>query len=424
MRSARPLVALLVITALLAGCSKGHRKSDPETGKSSSSPASSGSAMPHATGPKASASPAASPTPPVGLVVDRWLDTSAAIPSRMDVSSRAHAVTMPSATASFYDVLAMGAGGRLFTERGVVRDEKELIGTAHVGWLTRSGFDPFDYADSHWSSQVIGGSVDGRRATWAETTSTDLFNSNWRIFAAVGTSGRTLVADSRSVYGKAMLRPAFGQTMPVLLGTKVYWAAVPPGGEWKDTRVLVDDLDGSSARPTVLKGAVLPASNGRRLFLVRQRLPEPSTGEVHIVSRTEDGKEADVERFRLTAGSKVTALAASRTHLAWVISEPDLSSKLFVEDLATHSVTGIVMHHRGISTMTLGAGRNLVAWGNGSDNPPSDAGEYVFRPRTGALVRLGRNEGYSVALAYERWIAWTPQSRQRGPEITTYLVSH
>ncbi|WP_344044093.1 hypothetical protein [Nocardioides panacihumi] len=306
-----------------------------------------------------------------------------------------------------------------------MNDKDALIGTDHLGWVTKSGFEPFDYADRETPPhQIAGATIDGENVAWVETTSTDLFHSDWRIYAAeMGRRGRTLVADSAAVYGKRMLRWAFGETVPVVLGSRVYWPAVPPGGDAKDTRVLYDDLDGSAARPRVLEGA-LPATNGRRLFVVRQHLADPSKGDVRIISRTPTGAESVVQRFRLASGQWVTALAASRTHLAWVVKESDTRSSLYVEGLTTGKITGIVMHHGGADTMALGVGRNLIAWGNGSGNGDEDPGEYVYRPRTGALVRLGEQLGHSVAYANGPWIAWAQIKQHGASGISRMTVSH
>ncbi|WP_408898542.1 hypothetical protein ACJ5H2_05375 [Nocardioides sp. R1-1] len=308
------------------------------------------------------------------------------------------------------------SAGRLLASAST-GDSGDQLGTPRLGVLSPSGFAALRYDPSpSRGHQITAAEAQGSTTTWVETTSMDLFNFDWKIYAAdLERPGRRLLADSDTVYGTRPLSPVYGQTIPTVAGDSVYWAATPPGADRSDGVIWRAGLDDASIE-AVSRG-VMPSGAGRSLYFVRR------TGDGAQIVRRDTAKGAEwVVSTVDSADGEVTRLAASTRLVAWVVARPQGDAALYIHQRQAGELCRIALHQRGPETMVMSAAGHFLAWGNGSVD--GDAGEYLLDMRSRGLWRLGEASGYSVGYVGPGAVAWArlPEDAAQ-PQAAQFLVA-
>lgn len=278
------------------------------------------------------------------------------------------------------------------------------LGTPRVGTLGDAGDRTLSYdtAPSR-ATQVTALSHNGRHRVWVETSSTRMDAFDWRVWSSDG-SGRTLLGDSRRLTDS--VARAVGETRPVIAGSTAYWAATDGRGSDVRQVVLGRDLDGRG-EVRRLKDVELPASDGAHLLVLSSPRSQGRAdgGPAHVLSvDPETGSSNRVLTIPLDDGEQVNALAATPTHLSWVVAGDDGRSSLVVHDRATGDEQAVELHQPGLPTMSLQLTDTFAVWGNGS--APGDAGQYLLDLDDHDIWRLGDLPGLSVVHASDDTVAW------------------
>jgi hypothetical protein len=292
--------------------------------------------------------------------------------------------------------------------------------------------------------QPINGRMHGANATWVETTSTDLFQQDWRIRYYDASSRTTrLIADSAVLFpGVKNLRPPPGDTTPIMAadGT-IYWeAAVPDPKAHLGYRAVIMSRDAQLKGPvkTVARQASTPAIVGSTLYYsyLDDVSPDTPQKKLEIHARTPGGADRIVVKAPLIKDQQILQLAATRTHLVWVISDTDRQANpsadpnegcidtqhhgcsLYLMKHGTHQAIRIKLHtYTAIPDLTP----TLLGWGGSSS--AGDIGEYVMDLATTKIWRVGIARGCSeVILAgeYASWFTGKPDGQCGGQVIVRW----
>lgn len=379
--------------------------------------------------------PTASPTPttspsaavsraPSGVEVAKSLEASTATDGPAQGLSAIQRISMRQSATTTYVVLGVSADARLLASQNDMSSAppEAILGTPHLGWLSRDGFEEFSYDDVESSGrQITSAHVEGDKVTWVETTSTDLFNFDWRIYSAtLGTTGRDLIAASDDFSNGRPLRPVFGSTEPVLVGESIYWAATKLRGDSDDAQIWAASVAPAAAAPAkpAIEGGYLPTSDGGSSLYYVKPSADGTTSIMKKQGRGEKPRQVvALEKF----DGGVTRLAASGSLLAWVESYADGTSQLLVKDLVDGEVTAIRMEHSGSPTMFLDVSQGHVAWGNGSAE--GDAGQYLYDASSGAPTRLSDSPGLSLVYLNGNAVAWPRlKASSDGPPSVSWVI--
>ncbi len=243
-------------------------------------------------------------------------------------------------------------------------------------------------------------------AAWLETRSTDLFDVDWKVFGWSHGKVRLLADSDTFAKGHPLAPAAGGDHLIASDGKSVWWSFRKAGSELPiATNIATADLAGTSAPRVVVKGADLPTVDPRGgLVYVRDPYTAPhSVGyDIHLLRGTRDeivyhGPLGDV--------GFISELCVGPDVVAWAVPvESDDGGTIMVLDRTTHHVK-VIRRRDSSRGAELACGDDFVAWGNGSGN--GDAGQYLYSPKTGALVRLGESFGISGVIAAGRYVAWT-----------------
>lgn len=309
-------------------------------------------------------------------------------------------------------VLGVHASGDLDVASG--RSSGTSLGTPRVGLLDEQGVEPLRYdARASRATQVTALAHRASRQVWVETSSTRLDTFDWRVWSSAG-EGRTLLGDSRRLVDSTVR--AVGETRPVIAGSTAYWAATDGDGDDVRPVVLGLDLDGRG-EVRRLRDVELPASDGTHLLVVSSPRSQgrAAGGPVHVLSvDPESGSSDRLLTLQLEDGEQVNALAATSTHVAWVVADDDGRSRLVVHDRATGDERTVELHQPGLATMSLQMTDAVVVWGGGS--APGDAGQYLLDLDDHQVWRLGDLPGLSVVHASGDTVAWAVEDERGGIE--------
>lgn len=306
------------------------------------------------------------------------------------------------------------------TEDGV--DGIKLGGQSQVGIETASGFEPFPQADGDCKAsprQAVYGSAADGIVTWMETSSTNLFNFDWCVFAYDQETKRThLLGDSASLSNGDDMPPGPGDPTPSIGSDAIYWSTVyPTGKEQFEVKIVKSDRTGGGSFETAVDHAKLPAASGDELYYVRSAdvTPDFPKDRYEIRRMSPTGDDVEVVSGALDGGQQVSKLRISESRISWVVSTQNKNAaQLYSLDLSTNEAIVFELHHPGASTMVLQPTPKLIAFSNGTGG--GDVGEYVYDLSNNKLWRLGKQKGFSVALANGDYVAWA-KLPEAGPAI-------
>ena len=362
----------------------------------------------------------------------RWADGVPVDASTLDLSSAEPAVegadyTILYTTPQAYlgeptlGALALTAGGALVAVQvpaGQYDGGQWLLKPTAVGMFDGQAFVPFapdpevPGASDH-PRQAYGGAADAGTVVWAETESTDLYFSNWRVFSRDQSGTVHLVAHSEEVY-PGVLPLLDGDSRPVVSGDRVYWATAAPIGD----SVAVDGTgafrmdvmsratDGSGPIRVEATGATNPAAGGGALFVVRHTRADPTLDQGESRLERVDGDSQTSLVVRQADRSTFKALVTDGQHVAFVVGDGTREGAIYVLDTSTRSALRIPLGASGASTSLAMCPDRLVwtsadAMGSGQTVPFS-----VLDLNTTSLHSIDVPDAFSGAHCAGDLIGW------------------
>lgn len=268
--------------------------------------------------------------------------------------------------------------------------------------------------------QTIAGDSDGRWVVWAETDSTAVAATRWRVFAqdtASHASRARLIARSEDVLDGG-LPPSWNDAEPVIGGDRAYWhTAVPAEGtaDGYSVRVVSTALDGSEALRIEAEAAVHPAPTGRGLAVLTDRdtaagramglalVPEPGRIEplLALPADSEEGLSG------LVGDGHRVAFAGWRT--------------VYAVDLDTREVWAVPLPENAPRYVELSLCGDLLHWsvGQSSARGPSN---YVLNLASGSLHGIDVPGNYGDAGCAGEYLAWSSLTDEPGALARTTVA--
>ncbi|MEU7981276.1 hypothetical protein AB0B63_22440 [Micromonospora sp. NPDC049081] len=346
-------------------------------------------------------------------VRSRYATTDAvdAVPGReFQVSFSLSGTTAPGRTLNH---LGLTPDGQMITAANpaaTTRSGEVVIGQSQVGLYAGSRVRGMSPAPHGAARQAIYGDADERTVAWLETTSTDMYQMDWRVYGFDRAAGRTVLLGDSAAVSKGRKMPIPPGSSMLSVGTdRVYWTtAVPTTGQPEfGAQVLGRSVTGSRAAEVVAERAKLPAAAGSDLYYVRSADVSPGfPADRYEIRKVTGGRDDLLTTGPLAKEQQVTALTAEPGRVAWIVSAPapEPNASLFVLDTATGDATEVTLGDDGTS-MTLSSSPRYVCWSNGSGG--GDAGQYALDVRTQRLWRLGEAPGLSLVFAAGDYLAWS-----------------
>jgi len=395
-------------------------------------------------GPSVGAGPGGSAAPGLGGPELAWGDGSAVTPIVMslEAAERAQAGT------DFQEMQTVPGieGGRAFVALAL-----EPSGTVVVGAGPPDNYDSTtgtlresmvvgEYVDQEFRAfaptpavggdvlarQVYSGSSSGGVTAWAETASTDLYYSNWRVFARSAQGTVRLVARSEEVQ-EGQLPIVEGDTAPVVSGGRVYLATAAPadlvGTYRKD--VVSRAADGTGPLVTEARGASRPAVQDGPLYVVRDSWSDPDVpeGEVQIERVASPGTPEVVLRLTGAGGSAVTGMVASGSRLAFTLfAREGGPSALYVVDPEARRVWVVPTDNAGTSDAVAFCG-DLVTWNGADGSGLVSSPQYVYDVGRGELLAIDVAHNYGGSKCAGTMIAWGELDTSKEERARTVVVA-
>jgi len=200
------------------------------------------------------------------------------------------ALIVPGAICSWQGNGPLPASGRV----GIVSKGS----TAPRPWAPTSGLVPGDH-----HRQVTRSPVSGDRAVWFETTSTDLGDDNWRLFAADRRTGEPhVVATAEELTGGKQL--PFSEATATVYRHRVYWSTTPASAAGTqrafEPEVVSKDISGKGTITLAAKVGDQPVTTDRGVVI--------RTASTMEVDDVDDQDRPSVVAERIPSGfSLVTA---------------------------------------------------------------------------------------------------------------------
>lgn len=262
------------------------------------------------------------------------VDLAAAEPLTLPEVAR---ITPPPPGADRTILLALGGDKAL-----VAISPAENYGNAEFVKSTRSGLlsddgtvdlfqDTSNIRSDGLPRQTYAGDVDEQWAVWMETSSTNMYESNWRLFAREIDGGQPVLiaaAEEQRAAATAMLPLLEGDPFPRLSNGLVWWwtAHEQPDGTFRTRILAADPAGGDPLEMLPLGGRLSPVTDG--IVAVQNSVvgdpdainPLQPTGLV-LIDTT--GKVTDLVRFTpdLEDGSGIGSLASDGDIVAMVMGD-------------------------------------------------------------------------------------------------------
>ncbi|WP_189826861.1 hypothetical protein [Streptomyces finlayi] len=286
------------------------------------------------------------------------------------------------------------------------------IGQSRVGLQSASGFRAFPRPTEPCGNRPRqADQADARSGSvaWNETSSTNLYESDWCVFFYDPTANTTRLLGSSASVG-AKLPPPPGQTVPTMGRSDVFWATTHPTRDERKfgVKIVSRPKSGEGKVADAVTKAKLPKADGGTLYYVRSEDVAPGfpKNRYEIRKIDETGHDALVTAGSLTTDQQVSVLAVSGPRITWVVSNPHQErAKLYSLAQPGGKTISFGLSHPGAPTMALSVTPKLIAWGSGTS--AGDGGEYVFDIAKQKLWRVDSQEGYSAVYAKGDFIAWS-----------------
>ena len=312
---------------------------------------------------------------------DATLDVSLARTTQLGVEYRAKPAPPASAGPGGDVALAVAPDGALVVVRvpsdqysgGAGIDKSSTLGSFDGdfhAWPSTAGM-----VEGDPPRQIFAADAEGSSAVWAETASTEVVMSSWRIFSRDASGRVALVARSEEVDGRAV-----GDLAPVIADDRVYWATAALASDGTpEMQIQSRELDGSGPIRVDAHGATNPTPTSAGMYVSRTSRDNPNM------------PDSEAEIARIEPGGQLTPVlavgGASETSVGELVGTGDwLAFTTFSSDPADGALRFVNVRTRDTVTVPMGSQARRVyvtacsdafAWIN-SDGSGAD-GTRLFR---------------------------------------------
>lgn len=262
--------------------------------------------------------------------------------------------------------------------------------------------------------QAVFGDASHEAIVWTETPSSDLFQSNWRIFSSQGVGQETaLIAQSKEIWDVDELQLTSGEPVPVLKDDVVHWASTSEGdGSPWGSDVVSKKIDGTGKLDVLSPLAVSPAKLDNEIAVLNLthlddadedadlRLPGVPTGiTLHQDDRTSEklmGK-SDTSQSDNTFGP---LMRSGRTLLT------EYGSDMLVINTVERSVHSISTP-AGSRPVGQKMCRDFATWTYETDGGEIAGEQYFFDLGSGNLTKIPNDKLFGETECNGEYFSWS-----------------
>ena len=291
-----------------------------------------------------------------------------------------------------------------------------LLAGSRTGLWDGQVFEAFDdsaslLTDPH-PRQTYAAATDGTVVAWAETTSTNLYESSWRMFSrdAEGLSHLVATSEQVNVDGLPLID---GDATPVIYQGRVYWATSYPltanptsePSSW-DVTVVSAPIDGSEGPRVEATRASRPSAGADGVFAVKPTEESPFVpGEFGVVALLGPDGPNDVLRTSPEWGGHIAGLAAGSHLIATVLVSPDHSVALAVADEESDEILLVPLDSPTIPDVAVCGDR--VVWTSADPSGADMEPVYSLRADTRSLTATDVEGNYGPVDCAGDFISWS-----------------
>ncbi len=311
-----------------------------------------------------------------------------------------------------------------------------LTKSSTVGVFDGTSFAPFTgmptIAGDH-PRQAYAAAAQDDTVAWAETDSTDLYQSTWRMFSADAHGRVHLVARAEEIKDGG-LPYVDGDSTPVLIDGRMYWATAAPTGdtsveEGAEGSYRMDVVsrapDGSGPLVVEATGVAQPAGNATGTYVVRSAMDDPDVAAdtVTVERVTGDGATHVLLRWTGAVGGHLTGLRGDGDQLVFATTtETGSGGAIYVVDTRAQTARRIALRSSGRSaSLALCTGRlqwsEADAEGQGRSEPT-----YVLDLASHGLARIDVDNAFSGAMCGGGFLAWSQLEAGAGTTASTVVA--
>lgn len=316
-------------------------------------------------------------------------------------------------------VLALASNAALVSfDPSENRNSEEIVKSGRVGLLYDNQSSKLFDSTAHIRSdglarQTYAGDIDDDWAVWMETSSTDLSQSNWRLFSqrlAGGTPRLVAAAEDQLSSGASEVPLLGGDPVPKLSAGLVWWwtATQQPDGTF-GVRVLAADPAGGEPKEMLAPGYyVSPIDGGVVAVQLENNTPDSHTetnfDEVGVVRIDTSGHVTDVIRYSAANAEDEEGVGVSE-----LASGGDVVAALIQDDIIIVRANGAPIA-RIPTPLNTEVGELAVCSGKVAFTPTSMGSEgdkvFIFDTATSTLSAMKAPHAYSSVMCSDTRLAW------------------
>nr|WP_159087499.1 hypothetical protein [Tessaracoccus timonensis] len=330
-------------------------------------------------------------------------------------------------------VLALASNAALVSfDPSENRDSEEIVKSGRVGLLYDNQSSKLFDSTAHIRSdglarQTYAGDIDDNWAVWMETSSTDLSQSNWRLFSqriSGGTPRLVAAAEDQLSSGASEVPLLGGDPVPKLsAGLVWWWTATQQQDGTFGVRVLAADPARGEPKEMLASGYYVSPIDGGIVAVQLEHTPESHNGtnykEVGVVRIDGSGRVTNVIRYSTTEAEE----EEEGVGVSELASGGDVVAALIQDNIIIVRANGAPIARIPLPLNTE-VGELAVCSGKVAFIPTAMGGEgdkvFIFDTATGTLSAMKAPHAYSSVMCSKTRLAW---GQLEEPDYITTHVS-
>lgn len=294
----------------------------------------------------------------------------------------------------------------------------ELTAGSQIGQYNAKGFAPFQNTDSLAGNdgyrQAYAGNLSDRYFVWAETESTNIFESSWRIFTYSFESQESALLSKAEDFSPTEQLPILSDdTKPIVKGDFVYWhtSFLADGSSNFKNGVYSMPANGSEEPNQLTVDAILPAALSEGIVVTNTSTapvddtPDDSEGTRPILTGVSIVSDSGaVEQLISVAPSAVNpefAAPATGANNHIILS---YDAQTLIVNVTNKEVIAFDEPVGSILTSVQQCG-NVSTWAYLNRETGVTEGQYFYDNETGTLSQIQLNNLYGSTLCNGEWFA-------------------
>ncbi|WP_297742424.1 hypothetical protein [uncultured Tessaracoccus sp.] len=330
-------------------------------------------------------------------------------------------------------VLALASNAALVSfDPSENRDSEEIVKSGRVGLLYDNQSSKLFDSTAHIRSdglarQTYAGDIDDNWAVWMETSSTDLSQSNWRLFSqrlSGGTPRLVAAAEDQLSFGASEVPLLGGDPVPKLsAGLVWWWTATQQQDGTFGVRVLAADPAGGEPKEMLPSGYYVSPIDGGVVAVQLEHTPESHNGtnykEVGVVRIDGSGRVTNVIRYSTTKAEE----EEEGVGVSELASGGDVVAALIQDNIIIVRANGAPIARIPLPLNTevgdLAVCSGKVAF---APTPMGSEGDkvFIFDTATSTLTAMKAPHAYSAVMCSKTRLAW---GQLEEPDYITTHVS-